>query len=388
MTVRLVDDAQRERLVRYRRHLHAHPELSMAEHETAAFVQRELANGSFDEVIGGVGATGVKAVLRGNRPGPVTLLRADMDALPVAEISDAPYRSTRDGVMHACGHDGHTAILLAAALELSGRRDAVAGTIVFCFQPGEEGSAGAKLMIEDGVLEHPHVDRVFALHLYSGLEVGRVGIRDGAFFASSDRFTIELTGRGGHGAMPQFSSDPIVGAAALVSALQTIASREIAPKDPVVVTVGSLHAGTTFNVIPDTARLAGTVRALDEDVRREMPERLERLTAGVSAAMRLQHVLQYDFGYPPTINDRATNDVVRAVARAVVGPENVSDPQDIAMWSEDMSYMQQERPGGYFLIGSRGNEIGREPQHSARYDIDERALEVGFGMMVGIALEG
>jgi amidohydrolase len=388
MTVRLVDDAQRERLVRYRRHLHAHPELSMAEHETAAFVQRELANGSFDEVIGGVGETGVKAVLRGNRPGPVILLRADMDALPVAEISDAPYRSTRDGVMHACGHDGHTAILLAAALELSGRRDAVAGTIVFCFQPGEEGSAGAKLMIEDGVLEHPHVDRVFALHLYSGLEVGRVGIRDGAFFASSDRFTIELTGRGGHGAMPQFSSDPIVGAAALVSALQTIASREIAPKDPVVVTVGSLHAGTTFNVIPDTARLAGTVRALDEDVRSEMPERLERLTAGVSAAMRLQHVLQYDFGYPPTINDRATNDVVRAVARAVVGPENVSDPQDIAMWSEDMSYMQQERPGAYFLIGSRGNEIGREPQHSARYDIDERALEVGFGMMVGIALEG
>jgi amidohydrolase len=388
MTVRLVDDAQRERLVRYRRHLHAHPELSMAEHETAAFVQRELANGSFDEVIGGVGETGVKAVLRGNRPGPVTLLRADMDALPVAEISDAPYRSTRDGVMHACGHDGHTAILLAAALELSGRRDAVAGTIVFCFQPGEEGSAGAKLMIEDGVLEHPHVDRVFALHLYSGLEVGRVGIRDGAFFASSDRFTIELTGRGGHGAMPQFSSDPIVGAAALVSALQTIASREIAPKDPVVVTVGSLHAGTTFNVIPDTARLAGTVRALDEDVRREMPERLERLTAGVSAAMRLQHVLQYDFGYPPTVNDRATNDVVRAVARAVVGPESVSDPQDIAMWSEDMSYMQQERPGAYFLIGSRGNEIGREPQHSARYDIDERALEVGFGMMVGIALEG
>jgi amidohydrolase len=388
MTVRLVDDPQRERLVRYRRHLHAHPELSMAEHETAAFVQRELANGSFDEVIDGVGETGVKAVLRGNRPGPVTLLRADMDALPVAEISDAPYRSTRDGVMHACGHDGHTAILLAAALELSGRRDEVAGTIVFCFQPGEEGSAGAKLMIEDGVLENPHVDRVFALHLYSGLDVGRVGIRDGAFFASSDRFTIELTGRGGHGAMPQFSSDPIVGAAALVSALQTIASREIAPKDPVVVTVGSLHAGTTFNVIPDTARLAGTVRALDEDVRREMPERLERLTAGVSAAMRLQHVLQYDFGYPPTINDRATNDVVRAVARAVVGPENVSDPQDIAMWSEDMSYMQQERPGAYFLIGSRGNEIGREPQHSARYDIDERALEVGFAMMVGIALEG
>jgi amidohydrolase len=243
-------------------------------------------------------------------------------------------------------------------------------------------------MIEDGVLENPHVDRVFALHLYSGLEVGRVGIRDGAFFASSDRFSIELTGRGGHGAMPQFSADPIVGAAALVSALQTIASREVAPKDPVVVTIGSLHAGTTFNVIPDTARLAGTVRTLDEDVRREMPERLERLTAGVSAAMRLRHEVRYDFGYPPTVNDSATNDVVRAVARDVVGPANVVDPHDFAMWSEDMSYMQQERPGAYFLIGVRGPELGREPQHSARYDIDERALDAGFAMMVGIALAG
>jgi amidohydrolase len=381
-----VSNAARERLVRFRRHLHAHPELSMEEHETAAFVERELANGDFDEIIGGVGKTGVKAVLRGGRPGPVTLLRADMDALPVTEISDAPYRSKRDGVMHACGHDAHTAILLAAALELSARRSEVAGTIVFCFQPGEEGSAGARLMIEDGVLENPHVDRVFALHLYSGLDVGRVGIRDGAFFASSDRFTIQLTGRGGHGAMPQFSADPIVGAAALVTALQTVASREVAPKDPVVVTVGSLHAGTTFNVIPDTATLSGTVRTLDEEVRQEMPGRLDRLTAGIAAAMRLRHELQYDFGYPPTINDPATNDVVREVARRAVGPANVVDPHDFGMWSEDMSYMQQERPGAYFLIGVRGPELGREPQHSARYDIDEGALDVGFAMMTGIAL--
>lgn len=384
----LCNDAQRERLVRYRRHLHAHPELSMEEHETAAYVQRELATGEFDEVVTGVGKTGVKAVLRGKRPGPVTLLRADMDALPIAERSDVPYRSRREGVMHACGHDGHTAILLAAALELSSRRDDVAGTIVFCFQPGEEGFAGAKLMIEDGVLERPHVDRTFALHLYSGLEAGRVGIRDGAFFASSDRFTIELTGRGGHGAMPQFSADPIVGAAALVTALQTVASRETAPKDPVVVTVGSMHAGTTFNVIPDTALLGGTVRTLDDKVRSEMPERLERLTAGVSASMRLEHSLRYDWGYPPTVNDRSMNDVVRDVARIVVGAENVSDPHDIVMWSEDMSFMQQERPGAYFLIGARGAKLGHEPQHSARYDIDERALEVGFAMMVGLAVAG
>jgi amidohydrolase len=388
MNATLPNEAQRERLVRYRRHLHANPELSMEEYETAAFVRRELETGAFDEIQGGVGKTGVKAVLRGKRPGPVTLLRADMDALPVAELSDVPYRSRRQGVMHACGHDGHTAILLAAALELAGRPQDVAGTIVFCFQPGEEGAAGARLMIEDGVLEHPHVDRTFALHLYSGLEAGHVGIRDGAFFASSDRFTIELTGRGGHGAMPQFSADPIVGAAALVSALQTVASREVAPKDPVVVSVGSLHAGTTFNVIPDTARLSGTVRTLDENVRLEMPGRLERLTAGVCAAMRLEHELRYDWGYPPTVNDRDINDVVRAVARDVVGPSDVRDPHDIVMWSEDMSYMQQERPGAYFLVGARGPKLGHEPQHSARYDIDERALDVGFAMMVGLACAG
>jgi amidohydrolase len=243
-------------------------------------------------------------------------------------------------------------------------------------------------MIDDGVLERPHVDRTFALHLYSGLPAGQIGIRDGAFFASSDRFTIELTGRGGHGAMPQFSADPIVGAAALVTALQTVASREIAPKDPVVVTVGSLHAGTTFNVIPDTALLGGTVRTLDDKVRSEMPERLQRLTAGVCAAMRLEHEMRYDWGYPPTVNDRAMNDIVRDVARVVAGPDNVCDPHDIVMWSEDMSFMQQERPGAYFLVGARGEKLGHEPQHSARYDIDERALEVGFAMMVGLAVAG
>ena len=243
-------------------------------------------------------------------------------------------------------------------------------------------------MIEDGALENPHVDRTFALHLYSGLDAGRVGIRDGPFFASSDRFTIVLTGRGGHGAMPQAAIDPIVGAAQLVNALQTLASREIAPKDAVVVTVGSVHAGTTFNVIPDRAELNGTVRAYDDGVRRSMPERMERIVRGVCEAMRLEFAFEYSWGYPPTVNDAGSNDVVRDVARAVVGPENVVDPHDIVMWSEDMAYMQQQRPGAYFVVGVRGPQIGFEPQHSPRYDIDERALEIGFEMMVGLALHG
>ena len=377
-----------DELVAYRRHVHAHPELSMEEFETAAFVARELDGCGFDDVRTGVGKTGLLATLRGGKPGPVTLLRADMDALPVREESGEAYRSTRDGVMHACGHDGHVAILLAAARRLSRCRAEIPGTVVFCFQPGEEGSAGNRLMIEDGALENPHVDRTFALHLYSGLDVGRVGIRDGAFFASSDRFTIALSGRGGHGAMPQTAVDPIVGAAQLVTMLQTLASREVAPKDPVVVTVGSLHAGTTFNVIPDRAELHGTVRTLDDDVRRSMPERMERQVRGLCEAMRLHYALDYAWGYPPTVNDRAANDVVRAVAPAVVGAANVVDPHDIVMWSEDMAYMQQERPGAYFVVGVRGPEKGVEPQHSARYDIDERALEVGFAMMIGIALHG
>jgi len=375
-------------LIRYRRHFHAHPELSLVEFESAKYLETELAACGFDDLRTGIAGTGLLATLVGGLPGPVTLLRADMDGLPVTELGDVPYASTNPGVMHACGHDGHMAILLCAARELAKHRDTVKGTIVFCFQPGEEGPAGNKLMIEDGALENPHVDRAFALHLYSGLEVGKIGVRDGAFFASSDRFEITIEGKGGHGAMPHASVDPIVAAAHLVTMLQTIPSREIAPKDPVVVTVGKIESGTTFNVIPDDAHMQGTVRAFDDEVRRSIPERIERIVEGVSDAMRTDYAFQYDFGYPPTVNDAGANEVVRAVGEALVGAENVVDPHDVVLWAEDMSYMLQERPGAYFVVGIRGTATGLYPQHSARYDIDERALEVGFKMMTGIALHG
>lgn len=377
-----------EELVRYRRHFHAHPELSLIEFATAKFIERELREAGYDQIRTGIGGTGILATLQGARPGPVTLLRADMDALPIEERNDEPYRSLTPGVMHACGHDGHMAILLAAARALRRRIDEISGTIVFCFQPGEEGHSGNKLMIEDGALENPHVDRTFALHLYSGLDVGKVGVRDGAFFASSDRFDIELAGKGGHGALPQSAIDPIVAAAQFVTMLQTVASREIAANQPVVVTVGALHSGTTFNVIPELATLQGSVRAFDETIRAELPVRIERLLAGVCEAMRLTYRFDYHWIYPPTVNDPATNDVVRAVAREVVGEQNLVDPHEIVMWSEDMSFMQELRPGAYFLVGARGPRKGIEPQHSARFDIDERALEVGFRMMMGLALQG
>ncbi len=377
-----------DELIRYRRHFHAHPELSLEERETAGFILAELADCRFDDIRSGIAKHGILATLKGGKPGPVTLLRADMDGLPIVELGGAEYASQNAGVMHACGHDGHMAILLASARALAKHREDVAGTIVFCFQPGEEGPAGAKMMIDEGALENPHVDRAFALHLYSGLEVGKIGVRDGPFFASSDRFDIKLIGKGGHGAMPHTSVDPIVAAAQLVTMLQTIASREIAPKDAVVVTVGKLESGTTFNVIPDEALLLGTVRAFDNDVRASVPLRMERMIEGLCNALRLDYAFEYEWGYPPTVNDAAINDVVRAVGIEQLGASNVVDPHDINLWAEDMSYVLEQRPGAYFVVGVRGSERGGEPQHSARYDIDERALEVGFTMMTGIALRG
>ena len=250
-------------LVDVRRRLHRDPELSMQEHDTAALIVEKLEGLGLDRIRTGVAQTGVLGTLRGGKPGPVTLLRADTDALPIQELGEKPYRSRRDGVMHACGHDGHVSMLLGAAKTLAARRADVPGTLVFCFQPGEEGHAGNKLMIDDGALEDPHVDRTFALHLYTGLDVGKVGVRDGAFFASADEFTLRVVGKGGHGGMPHTTHDPVAAAAYIVTMLQTIVSREIAPKDPVVVTVGEIHGGTTFNVIPDSARMQGTVRTFD-----------------------------------------------------------------------------------------------------------------------------
>lgn len=377
-----------DELSRHRRHFHMHPELSMEEVETAAYVERHLRELDLDEIRTGVGKTGVLGTLKGGRPGPVTLLRADIDALPVTEAAESEYKSTKPGVMHACGHDAHIAILLSAAKELARRRKEVPGTLVFCFQPGEEGYAGNKLMIEDGALENPHVDRCFALHVFSGLEVGKIGVRDGAFFASSDEFHLTIRGKGGHGAMPERTIDPIVAGAHFVTMLQTIVSREIAPKDPAAFTVGKFHAGSTFNVIPNEAEMEGTVRSFDHGIRESMPERMERILRGLAEAMRVEYDMKYRYGYPPTVNDGAMNEIVREVGEKVLGHDNVVYPHDIVMWAEDMAFMLQERPGAYFLVGARGPEKGTFPQHSASYDIDERALEVGFKMMVGLGLHG
>lgn len=367
-----------------RRHLHRFPELSMKEYRTAAIVAERLRALGL-RVREGVGQTGVLGLLEGGKPGPTTLLRADMDALPIRELNDVPYASANEGAMHACGHDAHMTILLCAAAELAARRDEVAGTVVFCFQPGEEGSAGNRLMIEDGALEHPHVDRCFALHVYSGLDVGKIGVRNGAFFASADEYVLTIEGKGGHGAMPQLSVDPIAVAAQFVTALQTIVSREIHPKEPAVVTVAHIQAGTTFNVIPDRAVLEGTVRCFDREVRASMPARIERIAAGVCQAMRASATLDYRFSYPATVNDPAMTDLVRSVGARVVGAENVIE-HEVVMWAEDMAFMHEQRPSSYFLLGALGGPQSSIPHHNARFDIDERALRHGIDMMVALAL--
>jgi len=259
---------------------------------------------------------------------------------------------------------------------------------VFCFQPGEEGSAGNKLMIEDGALENPHVERTFALHLYTGLDVGKIGVRDGAFFASADEFTLHFRGKGGHGGMPQTTHDPVVAAGHFITMVQTLVSREIAPKDAVVVTVGHIEAGTTFNVIPDEAMLRGTVRTFDAEIRKSMPQRIERVAKGVAQALRVDVSMEYRWSYPPTVNDAKMNEIVREVGRDVLGAVNVVYPHEIVSWAEDMSFMQEQRAGAYFIVGARGDERTSFPHHSARFDIDERCLDVGYKMMMGLALHG
>ena len=358
-----------DEMVRARRRLHASPELSMVEFDTARFVAETLGTYGLDEVRTKIGKTGVLGTLVGGRPGPVTLLRADMDALPIREINAVDYVSTRDGVMHACGHDGHVAILLAAAKTLAERRSEVAGTLVFCFQPGEEGAAGNRFMIEDGALENPHVDRTFALHLYSGLDVGKIGVRDGAFFASADEFTLTIRGRGGHGAMPHNSIDPIVAGAHIVTMLQTIVSREVAPKDPAVFTVGQFTSGTTFNVIPDEALPQGDGAGL----RRRGPGKHARPPARASPAA-WRGAAGRDRGRLPLVvpadrqRGRAERRRPGASAARLLGPENVVE-HDIVMWAEDMSFMQELRPGAYFIVGSRGGEASSfpAPQRPLRY---------------------
>ena len=372
-------------VVAVRRDLHRHPELGFEEERTAALVAQTLRALGL-EVHTGIGRTGVVGVLHGARPGKTVMLRADMDALPIDEENTVPYRSESNGTMHACGHDGHVAMLLGAARLVVARRGEVAGTVCFLFQPAEEGKGGARAMVQDGVLERFGIQRAYGLHLASAHPVGQVGFHEGPFYASSDSIEITIEGRGGHGAAPHLSVDPIYTAAQFVVAVQQVVSRNVDPVEPAVVTIGSIHGGTTHNVIPGRVRLLGTVRAFDAGVRAAMAERIERVLRGVCESTGATYAFEYIWRYPVTSNDVEQTRYVRALAANVVGADQVADVPRL-MGAEDFSFFAERVPACFFTIGSNGGPHSAFPHHHARFDVDESAFGSGVRMMAALALD-
>ncbi len=372
-------------VIAIRRDVHAHPEQGFNEKRTSDLIAKKLK--SFGIETKRVCGTGVIGLVRGASPGPTILIRADIDGLPVQELNRVPYASRSDGVMHACGHDGHVASALGAAKLLASRRSRIAGNVKFMFQPAEEGPppGGAMPMIEAGLLKKPRVDYAFALHMWNDLPVGKIGVRSGPVMASADEFIVTVKGVGGHGAAPHQTIDPVVVASHLVVALQTIVSRRVDPTKAAVVTVGKIASGNRFNIIPAEATLVGTVRALEEGVRQLVKGELRKVIDGVTTAFGATATLEYKDGYPPTRNDPEATAMVRRAAEAVVGKGNVVE-QDVTLGAEDMSYVLREVPGCYWFLGSNNKSRGLvHPHHSARFDFDEESLPIGVEIWAKLA---
>lgn len=366
--------AEHTRYTDIRRDIHAHPEMAYAEHRTAELVARHLESLGI-ETHRGIGGTGVVGVLRAGSSQRAVGLRADMDALPIVEQNELDYRSRHEGCMHACGHDGHTTMLMAAAEALARRRE-FDGTVYLVFQPAEEGMAGAKAMIDDGVLERFPMDAIFGLHNWPGLESGHFAVHDGPVMASADRFDIEVTGIGCHAAMPHLGVDPIVAASALVQAFQTIAARTIDPLDAAVVSTTIFRAGKAQNVIPDRVELAGTVRSFREDVRSSVRRRMHEVCDGIGVAHGVKIELHYRAGYPATVNSSDEAALCTEVARALVGDERVTTDMRPSMGSEDFSFFLQHKPGCYVWLGNGPGEGGCL-LHNPKYDFNDDLIPVG-----------
>ncbi len=385
--VRAELDRVAEEVVETRRDLHRHPELSLHEERTAEIAALRSEGLGF-VVRAGVGGTGVIADLEGGAGGgPMLMLRADMDALPVRERGgDRVVTSAVDGVMHACGHDGHVAMTLGAAAVLAALRDSWRGRLRLCFQPAEEIAAGAVPMIDDGALDG--VDRVLGIHLWAPLQVGRIGVKEGPIFGSADEFGVTVRGRGGHGGMPHTSIDPVVAAAQVVVALQTIVSRETSPFSPAVVTIGRIEGGSAFNVIADQVRLRGTVRAIDPEERERLLRRVAEVAAAIASASGASAEFERARGCPPVISDAESVEIVRRAAIATVGVENVVTPQPVTVGDDVACLIDGAGSGCYFLVGA--GDVERHPvapHHSADFDIDERCLPVGVATLTRAALE-
>jgi amidohydrolase len=373
-----------QEMVATRRDLHAHPELAFEEVRTSGIVAERL------KALGlkprtGVGKTGVLATVAGGRPGKTVLLRADMDALPILEENDVPYRSQTDGKMHACGHDCHTSILLGIAKRLTAEAASLPGTVRLCFQPAEENGGGANAMIADGALEGPKPDAAFGLHVWQDLPLGEVGVTPGPFMAAVHEFTVTVHGKGAHAAMPHAGVDPVLCLAHMVTALQAMVSRETDPFLQAVLSVTQIHAGTAFNIIPGTAWMNGTVRVFDPAWDRELPQRFERVARGVADAFGCRADVAYVKHNGPTVNDPAMAEIAREAAIEVVGREHVrSDVR--TMGGEDFSSFLLQVPGCFIAIGSRNEQRGLVyDHHHPRFDVDEKSLEIGAEVLLRTA---
>jgi hippurate hydrolase len=378
-------DADYADVIEWRRDLHAHPELQFEVHRTAAFVAQKLTEFGCDEVVTGIGKTGVVGVIKGQKQvsGRVIGLRADMDALPIDEETGAPWASKTKGVMHACGHDGHTAMLLGAARELAQHR-AFDGTAVVIFQPAEEGGGGGKAMVEDGLMDRFTIDEVYAMHTEPGLAVGQFSTASGPLAASADGFRIRIDGKGAHGASPHVSVDPLVVGANILLALQTIVSRNVHPRQCAVVTVGWMAGGKAGNVIPQTAEMGGTTRTFDPATRDLMEKRITDIATHVATAYGATATVTYKHMFPPVVNHGKQTAFAVDVARSLVGDENVNGTMEPLMGSEDFAFMLEARPGNIMLIGN-----GDGPSvHEAGYDFNDAAIPFGIAYFKALVERG
>ncbi len=388
-----------EEAVRLRRHIHQHPELGNREFETAALVAERLRALGYDRVETDVAHTGVVAVLEGGRPGPVVAVRADMDALPVTERTELPFASTvrteylgqEVGVMHACGHDIHTAVQLGLAAVLADLRDEIPGTVKLVFQPAEEGPppgerGGAELMVEEGVLEDPRPAAIFGLHALPSMEVGELGYTVGPAMAAVDHFRIEIIGQQSHGARPEEGVDPVVTAAQVITALQTIRSRTLSPLAPSVVTVGIVRGGERFNIIPERVHLEGTVRTYDPAVRDAVERRMDEILAGITAAAGASYTLDYERGTPATINDPELSRRMAPTLERVAGGANVAE-LDPTMGGEDFAYFANEVPGFYYRLGTTASGGSSGGLHTPTFTGDDGAVPVGMRAMANLVFD-
>ena len=373
-------DAMKGSLVEWRRDFHRHPEVAFEERRTSSVVRAFLESLGIE--VASCARTGLRGVLRGGAPGRTVALRADMDALPVAEENEFEHRSQAPGFMHACGHDGHMAILMGTARLLAAHREDLAGNVVFLFQPSEENPpGGAQPMIDEGALEG--VDAVFGLHLWQPLPTGVVGIRPGPMMAASDTIRLVVRGRGGHASQPHLTVDPVVAASHAVLAAQTVASRFVDPLQPVVVSFTTIHGGRIHNIIPDEVTLTGTVRTLEPAVQRAVKERLREVCERTCALFGAAGEFSYEEGYPALVNDGATSELAARVATEAFGPERVRTIPPV-MGGEDFAYYLQRVPGAFVMLGI--GDAGPYPHHNPRFDIDERALPDGVQLMTRMAL--